>query len=65
MAMATMVGGHPLFLLLEKMTPTLFDKTKFHDFYCEVCELTKHQHVPFPMINKKETSPFTLIQMDV
>ena len=38
---------HPPFFVLEKMFPTLFGKTKSHDFHCEVCELAKHHRVPF------------------
>ena len=57
MAMAQMVWT-PTFLSLEKIFPTLFDKTKSHDFHYKVCELAKHHCVPFPIRNKKETSPF-------
>ena len=57
--------GHPLIFIMEKMFLTLFGKTKSYDFHCEVCELVKHHHVPFPIRNKKETSLFSLTHIDV
>ena len=65
MAMAQMVGT-PTFLSSEKKCfPHCSTKLKSHDFQCEVCELAKHHYVPFPIRNKKETSPFSLIHIDV
>ena len=61
MAMTQMVGA-PTFLQLGK---NVGGKTKCYDFHCEACELVKHQHVPFPIRNKKETSPFSLTHTDV
>ena len=57
--------GRPPFFVLEKMFPTLFGKIKSRDFHCEVCKHAKHHRVPFPKRNKKETSPFSLIHIDV
>ena len=65
MAMAQTVGTPPFCFLGKKMFPTSFGKTKSHDFRYKVCELAKHHYVPFPIRNKKETFPFSLIHTNV
>ena len=49
----------------KKCFPHFFGKTKSHDPHYEVCELTKHHRVPFPIRNKKATSPFSLMHTEV
>ena len=34
-------------------------------FHCNLCELAKHIHTSFPISNKRMSSPFTLIHIDV
>lgn len=57
--------GHPNFLHLKMLFPSLFKKNKASDFHCETCEYAKHRRVPFPIKNYTPSSPFSLIHSDI
>jgi hypothetical protein len=57
--------GHPSFLILQRMFPTLFLHNNVSKFQYETCELSKHYLVSFsPSINKSD-APFVLVHTDV
>jgi len=39
--------GHPSFLILQHMFPTLFLHNNVSKFQCETCELSKHHRASF------------------
>ena len=45
--------GHPSFSIIKIMFLSLFKSLDVESFHCEVCELAKHKHVPFPISNKR------------
>ena len=56
--------GHPNFMYLEKLFPSLFNKnSKF--FNCEVCQVSKHTRSHYPTQPYKPSQPFSLIHSDV
>lgn len=57
--------GHPSFRIVKILFPSLFSKLDVENLHCEVCELAKHKRVPFPVSNKRSTSPFYLIHTDI
>lgn len=56
--------GHPNFIYLEKMFPSLFNKNKEH-FQCEICQLSKHTRNHYSPQSYKPSKPFSLIHSDV
>lgn len=56
--------GHPNFIYLKKMFPSLFNKDSSF-FKCEVCELSKHTKSHYSIQPYKPSKPFTLIHSDV
>lgn len=56
--------GHPNFIYLKKMFPSLFNKDSVF-FKCEVCELAKHTKSHYSIQPYKPSKPFTLIHSDV
>jgi transposase InsO family protein len=57
--------GHPSFLILQRLFPSLFLHNNVSKFQCEICELSKHHRVSFyPSINKSDAL-FVLVHTDV
>ena len=56
--------GHPNFLYLKKLFPTLFNKNTFI-YKCEICQLSKHTRTTYPQRPHKPSHPFSIIQSDV
>uniref|UniRef100_A0A2N9FUB4 Integrase catalytic domain-containing protein n=1 Tax=Fagus sylvatica TaxID=28930 RepID=A0A2N9FUB4_FAGSY len=55
--------GHPSFLNLQKLVPSLSD---FSSFNCETCELSKHHRATFKLRNDEPClHPFELVHSDV
>jgi hypothetical protein len=55
--------GHPSFLNLKKLVPSLSD---FSSFNCETCELSKHHRATFKLRNDEPClHPFELVHSDV
>ena len=57
--------GHPSFRISKVMFPYLFQGSCISEFHCQTCELEKHTHVYFPIINKRSSHPFHLIHSDI
>jgi transposase InsO family protein len=57
--------GHPSFLLVQRMFPSLFLHNPVSKFQCETCELAKHHRVSFPPSITKSNAPFVLVHTDV
>ena len=56
--------GHPNFLYLKKMFPSIFNKS-LNFFHCEICEMSKHTRNTYPVQPYKPSHPFSLIHSDV
>jgi len=56
--------GHPNFMYLKKMFPSLFNK-RLKKFHCETCQLSKHTRSTYPLQPYKSSQPFSLIHSDV
>ena len=56
--------GHPNFMYLEKMFPSLFNKNKKH-IQCEIYQLSKHTRSHYPPQTYQPSKPFSLIHSDV
>lgn len=56
--------GHPNFMYLEKIFPSLFNKNQ-KNFQCETCQLSKHTRSHYPPQPYKPSQPFSLIHSDV
>ena len=52
------------FSKLKLMFPTLFKGLNIQPFHCKICEYAKHNHLSFPISNKR-SSPFFLIHSDI
>lgn len=57
--------GHPPFRILRVIFPSLFQNVDENNFHCDVSEFAKHQHVSFPLSNKKSSFSFKLIYSDI
>jgi hypothetical protein len=57
--------GHPNFMYLEKLVPSLFTNKNSESFKCEVCQLSKQIHSSDPTISYKSSHPFAIIHSDV
>jgi len=57
--------GHPSFQIVKNIFPSLFKNIDIGSMSCELCELTKHKHLPFPINNKLSDQPFSLVHTDV
>ena len=53
--------GHPNFMYLEKMFPSLYNRNKKR-IQCEICQLSKHTCSHYP---PQPSKPFSLIHSDV
>jgi hypothetical protein len=56
--------GHPNFMYLEKLVPSLFTNKNAKSFKCEVCQLSKHIRNNYPTISYKSSHPFVIIHSD-
>ena len=45
--------GHPNFMYLEKLVPSLFTNKNSESFKCEVCQFSKHIRSSYPTISYK------------
>ncbi|KAK8328423.1 hypothetical protein V6Z12_A11G250900 [Gossypium hirsutum] len=57
--------GHPNFLYLKKHLPLLFRNKSISSLKCEICQLSKHTHVPYPLKPYIQSQPFSLIHSDL
>ena len=57
--------GHPSFILLKSMFPSLFKNEDVSSFHCDTCEIAKHHRLSFPLSNTRSTRPFSLIHTDI
>ncbi|KAG8479954.1 hypothetical protein CXB51_025047 [Gossypium anomalum] len=57
--------GHPNFMYLKKLFPLLFLNKKISSLNCEVCQLSKHTRVPYPLKPYVQSQPFSLIHSDL
>ena len=57
--------GHPNFMYLEKLLPSLFINKNSKFFSCEICQFSKHTHSSYPSISYKPSCPFAMIHSDV
>ena len=55
---------HPSFLYFKKLFPSLFTKSSY-SFQCEIYQLSKHVHKPYPIQPYKPYHPFSTIYSDV
>lgn len=55
--------GHPSFLYLRRLFPSLFRNNDF--FSCEVCQLAKHKRVCSPPQPYQASCPFALVHSDL
>lgn len=56
--------GHPNFLYLKRLLPSLFNKDSIN-FQCEVCQLSKHTRSSYPLQSYKSSHPFHMIHSDI
>ena len=47
------------------MFPDLFKQLDSSTLHCDVCEISKHHRVSYPISNKLSSHPFALIHFDV
>lgn len=57
--------GHPLFIYMKHLFPSLFSHVSIVDFKCEACILAKSHRVIYPLSMNKSDVPFVLIHFDV
>ena len=57
--------GHPNFLCLKKLFPSLFINKDAKLFQCEICQLEKHTRTTYSPQPYKPTIPFSLIHGDI
>ncbi|BBH03624.1 hypothetical protein Prudu_014548 [Prunus dulcis] len=57
--------GHPSFIYLQKLFPSLLSSVDLSQFKCEICELAKHHRVSYPLSINKSSAPFALVHSDV
>ena len=57
--------GHPNFLYLSKMFPSLFSNKNPNSFCCEICQFAKHTRNSYSRLTYKPSKPFSLIHSDV
>lgn len=57
--------GHPNFLYLSKMFPSLFINKNPNSFCCEICQFAKHTRNSYSRLTYKPSKPFSLIHSDV
>ncbi|XP_073119427.1 uncharacterized protein [Henckelia pumila] len=57
--------GHPNFMYLKKLFPSLFINKNSNEFTCEICQFAKHVRNSYQALPYKESQPFALIHSDV
>ena len=57
--------GHPNFMYLEKLFPSLFINKSPKLFNCEICQLAKHSRSTYSPLSYKPFKPFSMIHSDV
>jgi len=57
--------GHPNFVYLRKLFPSLFKSQDPHKLHCEICQYSKHVRNNYPSQNYISSHPFSLIHSDV
>ncbi|KAF7821700.1 Retrovirus-related Pol polyprotein from transposon TNT 1-94 [Senna tora] len=57
--------GHPNFVYLSKLYPSLFLKKNPNDFVCHHCIPAKHSRTSYPKSSYKPFAPFALIHSDI
>ena len=57
--------GHPNFLYLEKLFPSLFHNKNPNEFQCEICQFSKNIRYSYPNRSYKASQPFSMIHSDV
>ena len=57
--------GHPNFMYLEKLFPSLFINKNSKSFGCEICQFSKHTRSSYASISYKPSRPFVMIHSDV
>ncbi|KAK8273352.1 hypothetical protein V6Z12_D11G402000 [Gossypium hirsutum] len=57
--------GHPNFVYLKKHLPLLFRNKSINSLKCEICQLSKHTRVPYPLKPHIQSQPFSLIHSDL
>ena len=57
--------GHPNFMYLKKLVPSLFTNKSLQSFKCEISQLSKHIRSSYPIISYKPSHPFAMIYSDV
>lgn len=57
--------GHPSFVYLSKLFPSLFRNKKPSLFQCEICQLSRHVRNSFPAHDYKASHPFHMIHNDI
>lgn len=55
--------GHPNFVYLRQLFPKLFRNNE--SFHCTVCQVSKHQRIPFVSQSYCPSHPFALVHSDV
>ena len=57
--------GHPNFMYLSKMFPSLFINKSPNTFSCEICQFAKHTRSCYSRLPYKSSKPFSFIHSDV
>ena len=57
--------GHPNFVYLQKLVPSLFRNKNPKEFQCEICQFSKHARTPYSIQQYKKSHPFSMIHSDV
>jgi len=57
--------GHPNFMYLKHLFPSLFINKNPNSFHCEVCQLAKHTRNTYAPRQYQPSHPFTLIHGDI
>ncbi|XP_075475765.1 uncharacterized protein LOC142511512 [Primulina tabacum] len=57
--------GHPNFLYLKKLFPSLVNNKTSHSPYCDVCQFSKHTRTSFTPHTYTPSKPFSLIHSDI
>ena len=57
--------GHPNFMYLAKLFPSLFSNKTPSDFQCDICQFSKHSRTSFPNQIYKSTKSFSMVYSDV
>ncbi|KAL4385254.1 hypothetical protein GQ457_15G005290 [Hibiscus cannabinus] len=57
--------GHPSFIYLSKLQPSLFVNKNPNSFHCDVCSMAKHTRKPYFPSTYKSSHPFSLVHSDI